>query len=188
MVPGTTKSEPFSANPSYCRKSGTAIIPNTGQMLALHGHNKLGFVCLRDSEYIRAIERGIARACSEYAIDQRLSVRLSSGKTYGDVADQLKEKQISAVVSSGDNSACRVIHELRRRNIRVPEDIGVVGIGDLPRDFLSEPDLSRININTELSGRIAAELLLANITHSVHRTVPVSFEKGGTLILRKVGK
>jgi LacI family transcriptional regulator, gluconate utilization system Gnt-I transcriptional repressor len=64
------------------------------------------------------------------------------------------------IVCSSDWSAHGALDELRYRKLRVPEDIAVVGFGDL--DFASElePSLTTIKIDGAVIGNQAAEFLM----------------------------
>lgn len=57
-----------------------------------------------------------------------------------------KEKNISAVVASNDESALGLLWELHQRNIDVPGDISVVGIDNIPLSKYYFPPLTTINL------------------------------------------
>jgi LacI family transcriptional regulator, gluconate utilization system Gnt-I transcriptional repressor len=64
------------------------------------------------------------------------------------------------VVCSSDWSAHGVLDELQRRRIRVPDDIAVIGFGDL--DFAADlmPSLTTVKIDGGVIGRQAAKFLM----------------------------
>jgi LacI family transcriptional regulator, gluconate utilization system Gnt-I transcriptional repressor len=64
------------------------------------------------------------------------------------------------IVCSSDWSAHGVLDELRSRNIRVPQDVAVIGFGDL--DFASElqPSLTTVKIDGTVIGKQAAQFLM----------------------------
>jgi LacI family gluconate utilization system Gnt-I transcriptional repressor len=78
---------------------------------------------------------------------------------------QLLDTGIScdAVYCSSDTLAHGVITEARSRNLAIPQDIAVMGFGDL--DFASHalPSISSVKINGAEIGRLAVESLLAEM-------------------------
>ena len=65
-----------------------------------------------------------------------------------------------AVFSSNDAMALGCLRALREANIRVPEDISLVGFDDLPQALQAEPPLTTIQQTIQESGCEAVELLL----------------------------
>ncbi len=53
---------------------------------------------------------------------------------------------VSAVVAANDESALGLIWELKNRGVKVPEDISVVGIGNIPESKYSYPPLTTISL------------------------------------------
>jgi LacI family transcriptional regulator len=68
--------------------------------------------------------------------------------------------QPDAVFSSNDAMALGGMRALREANIRVPEDISIVGFDDLPHALQTEPALTTIQQTIQESGCEAVELLL----------------------------
>lgn len=69
----------------------------------------------------------------------------------------------TAIFTLGDNQAIQVIQSLRMKQIRVPEDISVVGFDDLPQASVISPALTTVQHPMYELGRIAAETLLEQI-------------------------
>jgi DNA-binding LacI/PurR family transcriptional regulator len=90
-----------------------------------------------------------------------------SGEFERDLAYQsLKEflgkgKQVAfdAIFAGDDDAAVGVIAALVDHNLRVPEDIAVVGFDDLRLSAFLTPPLTTVRAPTESVGRLAAELL-----------------------------
>lgn len=69
----------------------------------------------------------------------------------------------NAIVCLSDWAAHGALFEARHNNLRVPEDIAIIGFGDL--DFASqlEPSLTSVHIEQELLANTAAEALLQRL-------------------------
>ncbi|MBN9215389.1 MAG: transcriptional regulator [Microbacterium sp. SCN 70-200] len=84
-----------------------------------------------------------------------------SGYEIGRTAPEFDD--VTAVFVGNDQMALGLIHGLRTRGIRVPEDISVVGFDDLPdaRHFL--PPLTTVRQDFAELGRVAIRTLLARL-------------------------
>jgi LacI family gluconate utilization system Gnt-I transcriptional repressor len=89
------------------------------------------------------------------------------------------------VVCSSDWSAHGVLDELQRRGIRVPDDIAVIGFGDLEFAADLNPSLTTIKIDGGIIGRQAAKFLMqrARGENIEKRIVDIGF----SLIVRNSG-
>ncbi|ABR30626.1 LacI family transcriptional regulator [Thermosipho melanesiensis] len=95
---------------------------------------------------------------------------------YDDVNDNMSEVINSidipeAIFASNDITAMRIIRELRKRNIRVPEDVSVIGFDDIlsAKDF--DPPLTTLKVFKDEMGSLAAkriyELLVGHDVHPI---------------------
>ncbi|MFK4760928.1 LacI family DNA-binding transcriptional regulator [Microbacterium sp. ZW T5_45] len=66
---------------------------------------------------------------------------------------------IDAIVCANDLIAIGAIDALRRRGLRVPEDVAVTGIDDTELAALYSPPLTSVSLQSERRGRIAARML-----------------------------
>ena len=89
------------------------------------------------------------------------------------------------VVCSSDWSAHGTLEELQRRGIRVPEDIAVIGFGDLEFAADVNPGLTTVKIDGTVIGRQAAQFLMlrAQGKKIEHPVVDIGF----SLIVRASG-
>lgn len=79
---------------------------------------------------------------------------------------------VTGVLAMTDIQALGVIAEARRRGIRVPEDLSVVGFDDIAEAAMSSPPLTTIAHPMVEKGRIAARLLFDEVAGE-HVVLPV---------------
>lgn len=108
--------------------------------------------------------RGYQRAYTEHGLPWREElVRPSPSSAEG--GDQCFEtvweagRRPTAVLCMSDAAAFGVLRAARRRGLRVPEDLEVVGFNDVPLAALTQPALSTVRQPTIEKGRISAQLL-----------------------------
>ncbi|WP_144208386.1 LacI family DNA-binding transcriptional regulator [Shewanella donghaensis] len=65
-----------------------------------------------------------------------------------------------SIFAASDLIAIGAIRALKQRNVRVPEDIVVVGYDDIPVASFANPALTTVKQNTKLAGEILVESLL----------------------------
>lgn len=70
-----------------------------------------------------------------------------------------KRKNITAVVTTADWLAAGIISGLRDQNVRVPEDISVIGFDDLDICMLTNPRLTTIHQDPQIKGQLLAEMI-----------------------------
>lgn len=116
---------------------------------------------------VRALARryGFAKAMMEGGAPEPVVATLTTPTTYRygrtAVAAHLDSGgRPDIIVCSSDWSAHGALDELRSRNVRVPDDIAVVGFGDLEFASDLEPSLTTIKIDGHVIGLKAAEFLL----------------------------
>jgi len=89
------------------------------------------------------------------------------------------------IVCSSDLSAQGAIHELQRRGIRVPEDVAVIGFGDLNFAADLTPALTTVKIDGALIGKQAVQFLMQR-ARGKKITRPI-VDIGFSLIVRESG-
>ncbi|HSI70231.1 MAG TPA: LacI family DNA-binding transcriptional regulator [Gillisia sp.] len=75
---------------------------------------------------------------------------------------ELKDKP-DAIFSAGDHNALGAIQELRRKNVKIPEDICVVGFSNEPFTKYMELPITSVDQTPQIMGKIAAEVFLEQI-------------------------
>ncbi len=80
--------------------------------------------------------------------------------------DTLKKHSydVDCVFCSSDITAAGIIFAAQRRAIRVPEDLAVCGLGNLPFAQSIHPRLTTINVPAYEMGQIAGQMILAKLT------------------------
>ena len=78
---------------------------------------------------------------------------------------QIFEKGLSVngIVCGQDITAVGVIKALKRRGLRVPEDVAVTGCDNSPYSRICEPELVSLDNKPELLGRMCARILAARL-------------------------
>jgi len=72
-------------------------------------------------------------------------------------------KRPDAVYVAGDYAALGALQVLQENNIKVPQEIALVGFSDEPFTSLITPSISTVNQNSEQIGKLAAETFLKRI-------------------------
>ncbi|MBI5961010.1 MAG: LacI family DNA-binding transcriptional regulator [Chloroflexi bacterium] len=94
-------------------------------------------------------------------VDERLIVEGNFSQRSGYEGTQaLLQQKIDAIVASSDITARGVLQALHEAEIRVPEDVAVVGFDDLPTAAQVIPPLTTVHQPIEERGRLAAGLLI----------------------------
>ncbi len=122
-----------------------------GQLATLHntaGHD-------RDAGFRRALhDRGLG-------VDESLIEVSSFNEASGYRAMQrLLPKEPEAVFAQSDSIALGAIRAIRDQDLRVPEDIAVVGFDDMPLAASAEPPLTSVRQPIARTGALAVETLL----------------------------
>jgi LacI family transcriptional regulator len=69
-------------------------------------------------------------------------------------------KRYTAVFALNDMVACGVMAGLREHNLRVPDDISVIGCDDIPFAVMMDPPLTTIRLSARLLGQRAVQLMI----------------------------
>jgi LacI family gluconate utilization system Gnt-I transcriptional repressor len=117
---------------------------------------------------VRALARrdSFARTMLAAGAHEPVVATFNGPTTYGRarraVAMQLDDRQqrIDVIVCTSDWGAHGVLDELRQRGIRVPDDIAVIGFGDLEFAADLTPSLTTIKIDGAVMGKHAARFLM----------------------------
>lgn len=88
------------------------------------------------------------------------------------------------VICSSDTIAQGVLAEAASRGIRIPEDLAVMGFGDLSSAAQVYPALSTVKVDGLRIGQLTAQALLERFNHTGSGDTPLRVDTGFTLIDR----
>jgi LacI family transcriptional regulator len=75
-------------------------------------------------------------------------------------AEQVWRAGVSAVVTFNDLLAIGLLEGLEAVGVRVPDDLSVIGMDDIPQSSVTRPRLTTISTPTPAAGRTAVDMLL----------------------------
>lgn len=94
---------------------------------------------------------------NEFFIDMRNNYKDKIIKLFG------KEDKPTAIICEMDFAALELIKILYDTNIKVPEDVSIIGTGNTQISSLSIPSLTTVDLNIEYSCEVVVDLLLKKI-------------------------
>jgi LacI family transcriptional regulator len=146
---------------------GTSI---SAQLVMQHliglGHQRIAHVAGPAGWDSASNREAVYRACfADSDIDEALVVRGDWSAKSGYEAAQLLpfEMGVTAIFVANDRMALGVLRALGERGIRVPHDISVAGIDDIPEAAYFSPPLTSVHIDFAEGGRVAARSLVSLI-------------------------
>lgn len=138
----------------------------TRHLLAL-GHRRIGLITNAQLSYTASYERwqGYRQALEEASVpyDER---RVAFGAFTPASGAAAMERLLAlpdpptAVFVASDVVAFGALQALRRRGLRVPEDVALVGFDDVPLAAYTDPPLTTVHLPAEALGQEAGRLLL----------------------------
>ncbi|NUT58433.1 MAG: LacI family DNA-binding transcriptional regulator [Agromyces sp.] len=96
-----------------------------------------------------------------------------SAKSGYEAVGSLPEVPATAILAANDQMALGAMLALKERGLRVPEDVSVVGIDDIPEAAYYDPPLTTVRIDFESRGRQTLLTLLARIEATDVRQIDV---------------
>ena len=76
------------------------------------------------------------------------------------------DERPTAVFCGADIYAIGAIRAIKKKGLRVPDDISVIGIDDLPIDSYIDPPLTSVHVDTKELSDIGCDMLFKKIAHS----------------------
>ncbi len=164
---------------------GTAI----ARYLTGKGYRRFAVVTLDDPRGLRRCD-SLVEELASLGIDAVPRVVLPPPAT-ADLGREALQRLLAAgerpevLVCSSDTLAHGVLVEAAERGIRVPEDLAVMGFGDLNIAAHLQPSLSTVRINGAEIGLQAARALLQRLDHPHEEPVKVRIDTGFSIVERQ---
>ena len=135
------------------------------EFLAARGHRRLALLSADDAR-ARQRQQSFVRTALKMGLQpphvELVPAPASHASGRAALAATLKSHpEIDGVFCSSDMLALGVMTEARARGIRIPEDIALVGFGDLDFAASLEPTLTTVRIDGTRLGDIAAQFIVA---------------------------
>ncbi|HLO13592.1 MAG TPA: substrate-binding domain-containing protein, partial [Anaerolineales bacterium] len=137
--------------------------------LVQHGHKRIAFIAGHENNEVDADSmfrlQAYRKAVQDYGLenDPRLIVHGYHNIVMGRLAMQkLLESKIgfTAVLASNDHSAIGAMETIRKAELKIPEDIAMIGFDDWPDASGQNPPLTSVHYPVVEAGRRALALLL----------------------------
>lgn len=133
------------------------------------GHTRIGFIA-GTPELSSAVERleGYRAALAGHGIEfdpqlvQNGDFKQHPGFAAANALLDLKEPP-TAIFAANDLSAMGVYEAIRGHNLRIPEDVSVIGFDDIPHTTVMHPPLTTVRQPLIEMGRLATRMLLERI-------------------------
>ncbi|NLN50755.1 MAG: LacI family transcriptional regulator [Acholeplasmataceae bacterium] len=132
------------------------------------GHKKINFVGnYRSTASIRDRFLGFQRALLEHNLEFNNSLIINDRTDAGVLIDlELPKELPTAFVCNNDYVAGLIINELKKRKIKVPEQVSVVGFDNTIYSDLCDPKITTVRVPRSTMAEIAIRLLLRRLTRA----------------------
>jgi LacI family transcriptional regulator len=131
-----------------------------------HGHKRIGFISGDLARFsFRQRYNGYCKALMKRGIDVDPELVRTGGleNGYEHVRQLLDVRGITAIFSANDINAITGYKAISERNLRIPEDVSVVGFDDIDLAGLSTPPLTTVRVDKEELGSVAVRTLFKTI-------------------------
>ncbi len=149
---------------------GTQIFESQGQLLVDQRYQVYKEIMLKKGLFNQNFVRHITTVSAEEGYVMTLSL-LS------------RHPLPQAIFAENDTIALGILRALSEKNVKVPEEISVVGCNDIAALSYMVPALSTVKLHSDLVGRTAASLLLDRLQHP--RSVGIQSTIKTSLLIRE---
>ena len=144
------------------------------------GHKKLAFIG-GNTQYASWFHRvkGFSRTCEELDLEVDSDYILPAAISMEQQGEALMRQVFelpeipTGIVAFNDSIAIGAMGEIKRRGLRIPEDMGIVGFDNTPLCEICDPMLTSVNNIAYEKGRIAAQWLLDIINERESQKSPI---------------
>lgn len=166
------------------------IIRDSVKYAIENGHREIGF--LHSTVYTRNFEErylSYLHAMQEFGLEVKeeyiYHLHCTADKAYVDMAGQLQEqrKLPSVFLAGNDLLAAGALKALKENNIKIPDQVSIIGLDDMPLTRMVEPQITSVRIYIDEIARMAVRRLLERIENP-HLPYCKS-EVGGMMIERE---
>lgn len=163
----TWSTSPKRSIPAISFNNGDAATEAVEKLIQL-GHRRIGLICGvtnindRAAQRLNAYRKVLAR--EHIAFDSSLVAEIPFEI---EIAAQAATRLISglnpptAIFCANDIQAMGTLFACQRQNIRVPDDISIIGFDDLPGTRVVNPPLSSVHVPAKQMGEEAAKAIIA---------------------------
>lgn len=159
-----------------------AELREIGRLQAEHliglGRERLGYAlpALHSAQFrVQERLRGVATACEDHELAEPVAVSVEMDvEQAASAVDRWIGEAVTGVCAYNDETAMAVLAGMNRRGLRAPEDLAVIGVGDLPAAQVSIPPLSTIAFDYARTGRDLARVVMDTLegeTPTPHESV-----------------
>lgn len=157
--------------------------------LASRGHKRIGYAASPDGRlapFQNPRMKGVIKTCLKLELPE--PVVMEVGLDVDSAVKALrawttKKPRITAVCAYNDEQAFALLAGARQLELRVPQDIAVIGIDDIPMSPLAIPPLTTINLHPRVMASSIAALIAAGVAGKP--AIPPAQVAGFELVIRE---
>lgn len=130
-----------------------------------NGHTKIGFV---GNMYVSLVDKqrynGYKKALLEYNIkDEYIFECLSTFDDGYKIADKIKDSIVTGVVCTADITAIGIMNRYNNQNLKIPDDLSIVGFDDISDAKYVYPPLTTIRQDIQNKGIQTAKMIINSL-------------------------
>ena len=163
----------------YCNLSDDyAAFRDSAEKLIARGRERILFLFREETSSMKAKLAGYRDALKKHHMDQQQELIFQSGGKMEQIKDNLRklwetEAGFDAVLATDDELALAAIKFAQCANLRIPDDLSVIGCNNSVLSLCCRPELSSIDNKCEMLciNTVAALMRVLDGKEAVHKTV-----------------